>query len=231
MHLQSRSFGEGVWAVGLAVLLLLQAHIAMAGLVGGKSDVPNAENSLEMDELAKYAVSEHNNRENAVTKLSFSKLLRAQQQVVAGTMYHLTVEVLKSGEAEVWEAKVWIKPWEKFKALQEFKFLRKASADGEKIEKDDCPADANWEGLRQVPNDDPVVQEAAEHALKGLQQRSNSLVPYQLQDVVSAHAGVCDDSTNLELVLKVKRSHEEHFKAELHRTGDGVWSVKHFTPL
>ena len=35
------------------------------------------------------------------------------------------------------------------------------------------------------------MQDAADHAIKTIQQRSNSLVPYQLQEIVHANVEVC----------------------------------------
>lgn len=46
-------------------------------------------------------------------------------------------------------------------------------------------------GMKSVPVHDPVVEEAAEHAIKTIQQRSNSLLPYELQEIVHANAEVC----------------------------------------
>lgn len=53
-------------------------------------------------------------------------------------------------------------------------------------------------GWREVPGDDPEVQHVADHAVKTIQQRSNSLFPYELQEVVHANAEVCNlhDSYN-----------------------------------
>lgn len=45
-------------------------------------------------------------------------------------------------------------------------------------------------GWREVPGDDPEVQHVANHAVKTIQQRSNSLFPYELQEVVHANAEV-----------------------------------------
>lgn len=45
-------------------------------------------------------------------------------------------------------------------------------------------------GWREVPGDDPEVQHVADHAVKTIQQRSNSLFPYELQEVVHANAQV-----------------------------------------
>lgn len=36
-------------------------------------------------------------------------------------MYHLTLEAIDAGKREMYEAKVWVKPWLNFKQLQEFK--------------------------------------------------------------------------------------------------------------
>lgn len=41
-----------------------------------------------------------------------------------------------------------------------------------------------------MPIDDPQVQDAANHAIKTIQQRSNSLVPYELHEVADAKAEV-----------------------------------------
>lgn len=46
-------------------------------------------------------------------------------------------------------------------------------------------------GKQSWPTDDLVVQEAAEHAMKMLQQGSNSLASYELSEIVSADAEVC----------------------------------------
>jgi len=47
--------------------------------------------------------------------------VKAKEQVVAGTLHHLTLEILEAGQKKLYEAKVWVKPWLNFKELQEFK--------------------------------------------------------------------------------------------------------------
>ena len=47
--------------------------------------------------------------------------MKAQEQVVAGTLHHLTIEAIEAGKKKLYEAKVWVKPWLNFKELQEFK--------------------------------------------------------------------------------------------------------------
>ena len=48
-------------------------------------------------------------------------MVKAQEQVVAGTMHHLTLEVVDAGKKKLYEAKVWVKSWMNFKELQDFK--------------------------------------------------------------------------------------------------------------
>jgi hypothetical protein len=90
-------------------------------MLGGKTEVPAAANDLEVEELANYAVNEHNNQSNSVEKLTFSKVVSAHKQVVQGTMYYLVIEVTEDNKPKEYEAKVWVKPWENFKKLEEFK--------------------------------------------------------------------------------------------------------------
>lgn len=55
------------------------------------------------------------------TLLEFSRVVSAKEQVVAGKIHHLTVEVMEAGKMMVYEASVWVKTWENFKELQTFK--------------------------------------------------------------------------------------------------------------
>ncbi|CAA3027490.1 cysteine inhibitor 1 [Olea europaea subsp. europaea] len=79
------------------------------------------QNSLEIDTLARFAIDEHNKKENAL--LEFARVVKAQEQVVSGTLHHLTLEVIESGKKKLYEAKGWVKPWMNFKELQEFKHV------------------------------------------------------------------------------------------------------------
>jgi hypothetical protein len=53
--------------------------------------------------------------------LEFAKVVKAHEQVVAGTLHHLTIEASDAGEKKIYEANVWVKAWLNFKELQEFK--------------------------------------------------------------------------------------------------------------
>ncbi|MED6209614.1 hypothetical protein PIB30_056468 [Stylosanthes scabra] len=196
-------------------------HEPMATL-GGLRDSQGSQNSLDTEALARFAVDEHNKKQNAL--LEFARVLKAQEQVVAGTLHHLTIEAVDGGEKKVYEAKVWVKPWINFKELQEFKH---AGASPSITAADlGVKKDGHKPGLQTVPTHDPQVQDAANHAIKTIQQRSNSLVPYQLHEVVDAKAEVIDDLAKFNLLLKVKRGEkEEKFKVEVHKTSEGRFNL------
>jgi len=85
--------------------------------LGGVRDFKGVENSAIT--LARFAVQEHNKRENSFLELA--RVLSVREQVVAGKIYHLTIEAVDAGKKKIYEAKVWVKPWMNFKQLQEFK--------------------------------------------------------------------------------------------------------------
>ncbi|CAA2963353.1 cysteine proteinase inhibitor 6-like [Olea europaea var. sylvestris] len=190
--------------------------IEMATL-GGLRD-SNTQNSLEIDTLARFAVDEHNKKENALLELA--RVVKAQEQVVSGTLHHLTLEVIESGKKKLYEAKVWVKPWMNFKELQEFKHV----GDVPSFTSSDLGVkkDAQCSGWRSVPVQDPVVQDAAHHAVKTIQERSNSLFPYELREIVHAKAEVVEESAKFDMLLKVNRGgKEEKFKVEVHKNNEG----------
>ncbi|KAL8544968.1 hypothetical protein ACS0TY_005251 [Phlomoides rotata] len=83
-----------------------------------------SQNSLEVNDLARFAVDQHNSKQN--TLLEFKKVTNVKEQVVAGTAYYITMEVADGGQKKTYEAKVWVKPWMNFKEVQEFKLVTDA---------------------------------------------------------------------------------------------------------
>ncbi|KAG6639921.1 hypothetical protein I3843_10G127500 [Carya illinoinensis] len=91
-------------------------------ICGGITEVK--EISPEIDSLARFAVDEHNKKQN--TLLGFGKVLKAKKQVVAGMNYFITLEATDGGKKKFYEAKIWEKSWENFKELVEFKLIEDA---------------------------------------------------------------------------------------------------------
>jgi hypothetical protein len=199
----------------------------MATLGGIRDSAAGSENSVEIDSLARFAVDEHNKKENRL--LEFVRVVKAQEQVVAGTLHHLTIEAIESGEQKLYEAKVWVKPWLNHKELQEFKH----AAPSKTFTSSDLGAKKGDHsgGWKDVPVHDPVVRDAADHAVKTIQQRSNSLYPYQLQQIVNAKAEVVEDTAKFEMVLKLDRSGKaERFKVIVHKNDEGSFKLNHMEP-
>ncbi|PON74097.1 Cystatin [Parasponia andersonii] len=98
------------------------AHNAIVGGVGG---LEGSQNSLEIENLARFAVDEYNKKENAL--LEFVKVVNVKQQVVSGTIYYITLVALDGDKKKVYEAKVWEKPWLNFKEVQGFKLIGDAT--------------------------------------------------------------------------------------------------------
>ncbi|KAH9622787.1 hypothetical protein KSS87_007383 [Heliosperma pusillum] len=98
----------------------------MARVGGIKETGGSSANSLEIDDLAKFAVDHHNSKEN--TLLKFQRVVKTREQVVAGTKYFITLEATDGGVKKIYEAKVWVKPWLNFKEVLEFKYIGDASA-------------------------------------------------------------------------------------------------------
>ncbi|XP_051134333.1 cysteine proteinase inhibitor A-like [Andrographis paniculata] len=93
----------------------------MATLGGIRQTGGGSHNSLEIENLARFAVAEHNKKQNAL--LEFKRVTNVKEQVVAGKMYYITLEAEEggSGQKKAYEAKVWEKSWMNFKELQDFK--------------------------------------------------------------------------------------------------------------
>ncbi|KAL6340716.1 hypothetical protein AAG906_014406 [Vitis piasezkii] len=106
-----------------SVLVLVLHCVCIANSVIEMATVGGIEeyhgNALEIENLARFAVDEHNKKQNTV--LEFNGVVKARQQVVAGMMYYITLEATDGGKKNKYEAKIWVKAWLNFKELQEFK--------------------------------------------------------------------------------------------------------------
>ncbi|XP_057520244.1 cysteine proteinase inhibitor 6 isoform X2 [Amaranthus tricolor] len=198
-----------------------ESEPSMATL-GGLRESHGAANDAEIESLARFAVDEHNKKENAL--LEFARVVKAKEQVVAGTLHHFTIEAIDAGKKKLYDAKVWVKPWMNFKELQEFKHTE----DSPSFTSSDLGAirEGHASGWKEVPVHDPEVQNAAEHAVKNIQQRSNSLFPYELQEIAHAKAEIEEDTAKFNLQLKVKRGNkDESFNVEVHKSSDGNYNL------
>ncbi|KAL9273278.1 Cysteine proteinase inhibitor 6-like protein [Drosera capensis] len=201
--------------------------VTIKRLGAAADDLRLPRNDAEIEGIARFAVDEHNKKVNGF--LVFARVLKVKEQVVAGKLYHLTLEAVDAGEKKVYEAKVWVKPWMNFKQLQEFKqraldHALFTSADLGFVREMSIIDTLGW---REVPTRDPGVQEAADQAVKTITRMSNSIFPYQLLEILQAKAEALRDYVTYNLLLKLKRDvHEEKFEVEVQKTLTGKFVLK-----
>ncbi|KAL6610212.1 hypothetical protein ACP70R_040181 [Stipagrostis hirtigluma subsp. patula] len=116
-------------AAAAAVLLVAAAAVPPAagfhlggdesGLVRGM--LAALRERAEAEDAARFAVAQHNR--NQGTTLEFTRVLKSKRQVVTGTLHDLVLEAVDAGKKSLYNAKVWVKPWEDFKAVVEFRHV------------------------------------------------------------------------------------------------------------
>ncbi|KAK7336400.1 hypothetical protein VNO77_16940 [Canavalia gladiata] len=179
--------------------------------VEGDEAIPNSD---LIESLARFAIQEHNNKENAF--LEFAKVVKAKEQVVAGKIYYLTLEAIDAGKQKIYEAKIWVKPWMNFKQLEEFKCAHVVSPFRSSIL--GVKQEGHKLGWHEVSIHDHEVKDAANYAVKSIGLRSNSLSPYELLEIVLAKTKVIEDYVKFNLLLKVSRGiNEEKFSVEVNK--------------
>eukprot|EP00217_Crustomastix_stigmatica_P010850 CAMPEP_0183791622 /NCGR_PEP_ID=MMETSP0803_2-20130417/1982_1 /TAXON_ID=195967 /ORGANISM="Crustomastix stigmata, Strain CCMP3273" /LENGTH=216 /DNA_ID=CAMNT_0026035943 /DNA_START=43 /DNA_END=693 /DNA_ORIENTATION=- len=92
-------------ALAACALLLVGAHAEpmVGGVSAGDSSSPEAR------EAASAAVASLASNSNSLEPLALGRVVEVKQQVVAGTMYTITCEVLRGAETSLMELRVWRK--------------------------------------------------------------------------------------------------------------------------
>ncbi|MCO5568648.1 hypothetical protein L7F22_022347 [Adiantum nelumboides] len=93
-------------------------------LTGAREKIPNAQNSVQLQDLATFAVKQYNSKQGL--QLQFVRLVSAEQQVVSGLMYYLVVEASSKGKSNYYEANILVQAWRNFKSLESFKQVKKS---------------------------------------------------------------------------------------------------------
>uniref|UniRef100_M1A5K0 Cysteine proteinase inhibitor n=1 Tax=Solanum tuberosum TaxID=4113 RepID=M1A5K0_SOLTU len=83
-------------------------------ILGGIINVQGI-NNLVFQDLARFAIQDHNKKENA--HLEFVEVLNVKEQVVVGMMCYITLEATDAGYTKIYETKIWVKEWENFKEV------------------------------------------------------------------------------------------------------------------
>ncbi|KAK9715089.1 hypothetical protein RND81_06G142900 [Saponaria officinalis] len=99
------------------VLSLLAAISTTSAIVGSYKRIPDLHDP-HVQEIVKYAVSEHNKLTSA--RLEYVEIVKGESQVVAGTNYRLVISTKDGGAVENFEAVVYEKPWAHYLSLTSF---------------------------------------------------------------------------------------------------------------
>ena len=104
-----------ILAVILCTALLNDRCLAGEQIAGGKS--PAAVTKPEVVAAANFAITEQakaiQKAQKTATKLSLVSIISAEEQVVSGMNYHLTLKVKLNGKVKKAEATVWWQAWNK----------------------------------------------------------------------------------------------------------------------
>ncbi|KAJ4823312.1 hypothetical protein Tsubulata_026618, partial [Turnera subulata] len=110
------------WLHKKEALVFKRLLLGAFGSLGAPEDIPDAATNLEVIELARFAVNEHNKQEK--TNLEFKGVVKASEQVVAGYLYRIVLKAAKPGDvSRFYEAKVLLPAGVHVKVLLDFKPL------------------------------------------------------------------------------------------------------------
>ncbi|KAK9058497.1 hypothetical protein SSX86_023339 [Deinandra increscens subsp. villosa] len=112
--------------ITLSIMILISISISSSVangrlVLGGRTKVDDVKTNQEIQAMGKYSVEEYNRKNNGEL-LTFSRVVEAEQQVVAGMKYYLKIETFSKngGDPNVFEAVVEVKPWLRSKKLLKF---------------------------------------------------------------------------------------------------------------
>lgn len=116
----------------VVVFLFFVSNCVASGLLGGRTKIKHVKRNKEVQALGSYSVDEYNKLQrsqkggSARRDLKFSKVMKAESQLVSGTKYYLKIAtVSKSGVLKVFNAELVVIPWMHSKQLLSFKPARK----------------------------------------------------------------------------------------------------------
>ncbi|KAF9602327.1 hypothetical protein IFM89_026484 [Coptis chinensis] len=94
------------------------------GKVGNRMEIEDVKKNKEVQELGKFSVEEYNvkiqKEKGKEMIVKFLEVVEGQMQVVAGYKYYLKVNATKNEMPKIFDAVVFVKPWDRSKELLEF---------------------------------------------------------------------------------------------------------------
>jgi hypothetical protein len=84
--------------------------------------------------------------------LEFTRVLKSKRQVVTGTLHDLILEAADAGKKSLYRAKVWVKPWEDFKSVVEFRLVGDSESESESSVTSDVSSGQGIVGIQCLDN-------------------------------------------------------------------------------
>ncbi|KAG9447928.1 hypothetical protein H6P81_014056 [Aristolochia fimbriata] len=96
----------------LAFFLACGASAGLGGQrLGGIKEINDVKHNEEVQALGRFCVEEYSKTHNGGGLLSFSEVVKAQQQVVSGMKYYLKISALQGGVPKLYDGVVVVQPW------------------------------------------------------------------------------------------------------------------------
>lgn len=211
------------------MLLTFLTSFIMTGsgqLLGGYKKHENHHNDARVQEIAAFAVEEISKKENE--KLDLVKVVSVSSQVVAGKNYKLVLDLATPAQKlQAYEVTVYEPLGGQDMQLTEHKPVDKAKAAEAHEQSTERHSGALLGGYKEVEPADDEVTEAAEFATKQLNEQSNSLLPFELKEVLQARTKVTNGKVfELKLSLAQGKQADKVYQVEVARSLQNQFTIQ-----
>ncbi|KAI3937762.1 hypothetical protein MKW92_030967 [Papaver armeniacum] len=99
--------------ISILLFICFLSSSSSVDALGGKTEIKDVKTNKEVQDLGKFSVDEYNLKKGEEGSLTFTQVVKAQKQVVAGIQYFLKVSAQENGSPKFFDAVVLVKAWEK----------------------------------------------------------------------------------------------------------------------
>ncbi|CAL8464567.1 g4102 [Coccomyxa elongata] len=199
-------------------------------LLGGYKKHDDHSNDARIQEAANFAVEKLSEQRNE--KLDLIKVLSAHTQVVAGTNYKLLLDIANSSnKLEHIEATVYEPLGNQEKQLTSTRTPTPDQVEQQTEATSERKNGGLLGGYKEVSTDDDEVLEAANFAAEQLSQRSNSLYPFKVKEVLQAKTKVANGRV-FDMAIKLSQGDlpDQIMKVEVSRDLKNTFLLQNSSP-
>ncbi|KAI3926213.1 hypothetical protein MKW98_028349 [Papaver atlanticum] len=109
------SHSSSFLTISVLLFICFLSSSSSVDALGGKTEIKDVKTNKEVQDLGKYSVDEYNLKfkKGEEGSLTFTQVVKAQKQLVAGIQYFLKVSAMENGSPKFFDAVVLVKAWEK----------------------------------------------------------------------------------------------------------------------